>query len=69
VALDHTEEEEEKGLVVAVADAVVRPRAVVVHAEDARSADRAMMRSRRLGFLAFLTVSRATAFFLDLHRA
>lgn len=62
-----TEEEEQEGLVVAVADAVVDPGAVVVHAQDTPAAGAAVVRPRRLRPPALLAEARAAVLLLHLH--
>mmetsp|Transcript_17526 Transcript_17526/g.44515 ORF Transcript_17526/g.44515 Transcript_17526/m.44515 type:complete len:322 (-) Transcript_17526:244-1209(-) len=60
------DEEEEEGLVVAMANAVVHPGAVMVHAEHASLADAAVVAARWLGKLALLAETCAAALLLDL---
>jgi hypothetical protein len=61
-----TGKEEEEILVVAVANAVVDPRAMVVHAENTLATAPTMVCPWRLGVPAFLAVACGSAFLLDL---
>jgi hypothetical protein len=56
-----TDEEQQEGLVVAVADAIIYPGAVVVHAQHAARAHAAVVRARRLRPLALLAEAHAAA--------
>ena len=60
-AQEDVDEEEQEVLLVRVADAVVHPRAVVVHAGDASATGRAVMALRSLQRHAFLALLRKEA--------
>ena len=59
--MELTDKEEEKGLVIALADAVVDPGAVMVHSQHTSPAHPAVMSARRLRPFALLAEPRATA--------
>ena len=68
-AQEDVDEELQEELLVGIADAVVHPRAVMVHASDAVAASRAVMALRGLQRVALLALSRHDAIeFLDLSK-